>query len=403
MNPERSDEATVVGFFPGPFMPEELVYAAGVAPVCLDYGGNAQIAEHALSLLPPIICPFARAQVGEMLLKTTPAYQALDLLIVPSTCQHLRKIGDMWEYYAPMAVFKLGVPYDPAETLALTYFRNRLADLRAQLEALTGRTISDAAITEAIAVYDRLREALRKVSLLRQSAPPGISGLEFVKLSHASLLGDPVGATAALEAVHRELQAAAPADAPAPAAAPPAPTTAAPVPAAKPRLMLIGPNVAIGDYGIYEMIESAGADIVIEDVFEGLRDCRYDAATNGGADSADPADRPDPAGPADPLDALTRARLVGRVPAAFMRSSTGPRFEYISQLIRDFRVQGVIWYELLCCEFYDQDAFFFENRLRELGIPMLTIESNYGDVRSGAVRTRLEAFLEVVQGGPADA
>ena len=378
-------------------MPEELVYAAGAAPVCLAYGGNAQIAEHALSLLPPIICPFARAQVGEMLLKTTPAYQALDLLIVPSTCQHLRKIGDMWEYYQPTPVFKLGVPYDPSETLALTYFRGRLADLRAQLEALTGRAISDAAITDAIAVYDRLREALRKVSLLRQSAPPGISGLEFVKLSHASLSGDPVGATAALEAVNRELQAAAlvePApDAPAPAAAP----------AAKPRLMLIGPSVAIGDYGIYEMIESAGADIVIEDVFEGLRDCRYDAATNGGANSADPADRPDPADSADPLDALTRARLVGRVPAAFMRSSTGPRFEYISQLIRDFRVQGVIWYELLCCEFYDQDAFFFEHRLRELGIPMLTIESNYGDVRSGAVRTRLEAFLEGVQGGPADA
>ena len=152
--------------------------------------------------------------------------------------------------------------------------------------------------------------------------------------------------------------------------------------------MLIGPNVAFGDCGIYEMIESAGADIVIEDVFEGLRDCRYDAATNGGADSADPADRP------DPLDALTRARLVGRVPAAFMRSSTGPRFEYISQLIRDFRVQGVIWYELLCCEFYAQDAFFFENRLRELGIPMLTIESNYGDVRSLAVEPEWQGWAQ---------
>ncbi len=66
-------------------------------------------------------------------------------------------------------------------------------------------------------------------------------------------------------------------------------------------------------------------------------------------------------------------------------------------------MKGVIWYELLCCEFYDQDAFLFENRLRELGVPMLLIESNYGDVRSGSVQTRLEAFLEIVQGGPADA
>jgi benzoyl-CoA reductase/2-hydroxyglutaryl-CoA dehydratase subunit BcrC/BadD/HgdB len=382
---ERSDEAKVVGFFPGPFVPEELIYAAGALPVCLAYGGNAQVAEHALSLLPPVICPFARAQVGEMLLKTSPAYQAIDMLIVPSTCQHLRKTGDLWEYYEPTDVFKLGVPYDPDESLSFTYYRNRLADLRARLEGLTGRAMADAAIFDAIAVYDRLRHTLRAISLTRLSEPPAISGLEFMRLSHASLSGDPVSAAAALETVHSELLAAE------------AATQVVAPPAAKPRLMLIAPNVAIGDYGILEMVESAGATIVIEDVFEGMLDCRYDTPAKGtsgtGGAFAD----------VDPLDALARARLVGRVPAAFMRSSTAPRLEYVSRLIRDFRVQGVIWYELLGCEFYDQDAFFFENRLREMGIPMLVIESNYDDVRSGSVRTRLDAFLEVVQGGPADA
>ena len=218
---ERSDEAKIVGFFPGPFVPEELIYAAGALPLCLAYGGNAQVADHALSLLPPVICPFARAQVGEMLLKTSPAYQAIDMLIVPSTCQHLRKTGDLWEYYESTDVFKLGVPYDPDESLGLTYYRNRLADLRARLEGLTGRAITDAAIFDAIAVYDRLRDALRAISLIRRSEPPAISGLEFMKLSHASLSGDPMSAAAALEAVHRELRAAV-AAAPAPPVADPA-------------------------------------------------------------------------------------------------------------------------------------------------------------------------------------
>jgi benzoyl-CoA reductase/2-hydroxyglutaryl-CoA dehydratase subunit BcrC/BadD/HgdB len=398
---ERSGEAKVVGFFPGPFVPEELIYAGGALPVCLAYGGNAQVAEHALSLLPPVICPFARAQVGEMLLKTSPAYQAIDMLIVPSTCQHLRKTGDLWEYYEPTDVFKLGVPYDPDESLSFTYYRNRLADLRTRLEGLTGRVMTDAAIFDAIAVYDRLRQALRAISLMRRTEPPVISGLEFMKLSHASLSGDPLSAVAALEEVRRELQAAVAAAPAQPVAAPAAEAAAF---AATPRLMLIAPNVAVGDYGILEMVESAGASIVIEDVFEGMLDYRYDLEWSGDtsvAGAASAAGGTSIAG--DPLDALARARLVGRVPAAFMRSSTVPRFEYVSRLIRDFRVQGVIWYELLGCEFYDQDAFFFENRLRDMGIPMLVIESNYDDVRSGSVRTRLEAFLEVVQGGPADA
>ena len=51
-----------------------------------------------------------------------------------------------------------------------------------------------------------------------------------------------------------------------------------------------------------------------------------------------------------------------------MRSSTGPRLDLMSKIVPWFQVQGVIWYELLCCEFYDQDAFLFENRFRQMGI-----------------------------------
>lgn len=365
----KSEGVKLVGYLPGPYIPEELIYASGAVPVCLGYGGNAQTADHALSVLPPIICPFARAQVGEMMLKTNPFYGAVDMLVVPSTCQHLRKVGDVWEYREPTDVFKLGVPYDPSEELSLVYFRDRLADLRERLGSLTGVEITDASIREAIAVYDRLRRALRNLSLLRRSVPSAISGLEFMKLNHASLLGDPVAAAELLEAVHGERSGASPDSR-----------------GDLPRLLLVGPNVGFGDYGIYEMVERAGADIVIEDVFEGVRDYWCTVGDGG-----------------DPLDALTRAHLVDRVPAAFMRSSTGPRFEHISKLMEDFQARGVIWYELLCCEFYDQEAFFFENKLREADVPVLVVESNYDDLRSGSIRTRLEAFLEVVQGGPVDA
>ena len=388
----KSDGIKVVGYLPGPYVPEELIYASGALPVCLAFGGSPQTADHALSVLPPVICPFARAQVGEMLLKTNPVYSAIDMLVVPSTCQHLRKTADLWEFYESQDVFKLGVPYDPSEGPALEYFRTRLEDLKERLESLTGRTITDASLTEAIAVYDRLRGALRNLSVLRRAAPPAISGLEFMKLNHASLFADPVRAAEALEAVYRERSADEPvAGAGQATAAQPA------TDAARPRLMVIGPNIGYGDYGILEMIESVGASIVMEDVFEGVRDYWGDVGSGVAGDGAGGG-----AG-GDPLDALVRARLVDKVRAAFMRSSTAPRFDLVSKIIPWFQVQGVIWYELLCCEFYDQDAFLFESRLRQMGIPMLVIESNYDDVRSGAIRTRLEAFLEIVQGGPADA
>ena len=84
------------------------------------------MADEALSLVPSVICPFARAQIGQMLLKTDPFYSAIDLLVVPSTCQHMKKIGDVWEYREGPQVFKLGVPYEHDKDFELEYYRDRL-------------------------------------------------------------------------------------------------------------------------------------------------------------------------------------------------------------------------------------------------------------------------------------
>ena len=44
-----------------------------------------------------------------------------------------------------------------------------------------------------------------------------------------------------------------------------------------------------------------------------------------------------------------------------------------------------------------------EKVLRERGVPMLVVESDYHNLDVGPMRTRLEAFVEVLSGGPADA
>jgi benzoyl-CoA reductase/2-hydroxyglutaryl-CoA dehydratase subunit BcrC/BadD/HgdB len=136
------------------------------------------------------------------------------------------------------------------------------------------------------------------------------------------------------------------------------------------------------------MVTHAGADIVVEDIFEGMRD--YWQTVDVSRDR-------------DPLEALARAYLVDKRPAAFMRGSLRPRLDFVFSLIRDFSVCGVLWYQLLCCEFYDEEAYYFDTMLRERGIPMLMVESDYHSLDSGQLRTRLAAFVETLQGGPLDA
>ena len=100
-----------------------------------------------------------------------------------------------------------------------------------------------------------------------------------------------------------------------------------------------------------------------------------------------------------PSRRLPAAYLVDKRPAAFMRGSLRTRLEFALALIRDFDVSGVLWYQLLCCEFYDEEAYYFEMALRERGIPMLVVESDYHALDSGPLRTRLAAFVETLQGG----
>jgi benzoyl-CoA reductase/2-hydroxyglutaryl-CoA dehydratase subunit BcrC/BadD/HgdB len=83
-----------------------------------------------------------------------------------------------------------------------------------------------------------------------------------------------------------------------------------------------------------------------------------------------------------------------------MRSSAKKRLDFALKLIADFRASGVIWYELQCCETYDQESYFFNKKLREQNIPMLIVESNYDVSDAGPLRARIDAFIELMKGGP---
>jgi benzoyl-CoA reductase/2-hydroxyglutaryl-CoA dehydratase subunit BcrC/BadD/HgdB len=75
----RSSGTKIVGYFPGGYVPGELIYASGAIPLCLAHGGDARKADEGLAVLPSVICPFARAQVGEMLLETNPRSTACSI------------------------------------------------------------------------------------------------------------------------------------------------------------------------------------------------------------------------------------------------------------------------------------------------------------------------------------
>jgi benzoyl-CoA reductase/2-hydroxyglutaryl-CoA dehydratase subunit BcrC/BadD/HgdB len=278
----KQDGVKIIGYFPGSYVPEEIIYASGAIPVCLVDGGNSSPAEAALSVVPSVICPFARTQLGEMAAKTNPYYAMVDMFVAPITCQHLRKVSEIWEYSGDPEIFKLGIPHRYDGDFELEYYTDRLRALADKLQTFTGNKITGEKINDAIELYNRIRGLLRKISLMRRADNPPVSSQEFIKLNHASFYADPAFMADVLDSVYRELaekQETSGNDAL--------------------RLLLLGPNVSNGDYKVLELVEETGARIVIEDIYEGIRYYWQDIENKG-----------------DSFQSLAKGYLADRLPAA---------------------------------------------------------------------------------------
>jgi benzoyl-CoA reductase/2-hydroxyglutaryl-CoA dehydratase subunit BcrC/BadD/HgdB len=353
----------IIGFFPGNYVPEEIIYASGAIPICLSHG-TLDAAEAALAEVPSVICPFARAQIGEKLLKTNPYYEMVDMLVAPTTCVHMVKAAEVWEHHAYTEIIKLGIPHQNTTDFGLQYYVDGLRALKERLQAFTGNEITNEKLSEAIEIYNRIRRLLKKISLLRRSSPSPLTAIDFIKLNHASFYTDPVIYADMLDSIYDQLKVKKQVNN-----------------IEAPRLLLLGPSVAYGDYKVLELVQSAGGNIVMEELCEGIR-YYWNEIENK----------------ADLLESLAVGYLINRVPCTFIRNSTKVRFEFAHKLIKDFNISGVIWYQILCCEAYDVESYYFTNKLEEYNIPILILESDYSMSDLGRLKIRVEAFIEQLRG-----
>jgi benzoyl-CoA reductase/2-hydroxyglutaryl-CoA dehydratase subunit BcrC/BadD/HgdB len=143
-----------------------------------------------------------------------------------------------------------------------------------------------------------------------------------------------------------------------------------------PRLLITGS--VMDNPRILELIEECGANVVADDLCTGTRQFWDNVASAG-----------------DPLTDLSR-HYLGRTPCPRMKDAL-KRFDHIIRMIDEFRVDGVIFYTLKFCDPFLFDVPLFKAQLTEKGIPALLLEGDYTPGTLGRVRTRVEAFIEMLR------
>jgi benzoyl-CoA reductase/2-hydroxyglutaryl-CoA dehydratase subunit BcrC/BadD/HgdB len=358
----RAAGQIVVGSF-CVFVPEELVLAANGVNVGLCAGADFGT-EQAERYLPRNTCALIKSFFGFSLEKVCPYLESCDLVVGENTCDGKKKAYETFQGLVKGEFVALDMPNcksnEGRAVLAQSY-----RDLIDTLQRVSGRTITVDALRDGIETVNRKRAAMHRLARLRQASPAPISGLDALLANQVYFYDDPTRFTASVSKLCDELEQRV--------------TRGIGVSTSTtPRLVISGCPMAVPNWKLPAIIESAGAVIVGEESCIGERGTQQLVSTDG-----------------DSVEALVE-NLVDRYLAidcaVFTPNLT--RAEHAQQIARDAGADGIIHYALQFCTPYQMEAPVLERQVEAGGLPVLRVDTDYSQEDVGQLRTRVEAFLE---------
>ena len=74
------------------------------------------------------------------------------------------------------------------------------------------------------------------------------------------------------------------------------------------------------------------------------------------------------------------------------------RANFVKEQVKEFNVDGVIMQRMKFCPTWWGETFMLQSELKEAGVPCLELEKEYMLSGTGAMKTRIQAFLETLEG-----
>ena len=337
------------------FAPPELITAAGLVPYRTT-GDLREPITRADAYYESTMCPYVRNCFDQAL---KGAGDFLNGFVTSHTCDSILKVSGLWAYYLQPPYFRVvNVPHNLSQS-SLRFFKTELLFFKESLDRFAGQEISTQRLREVIRLYNENRALVRGLYDLRKQDPPPMSGAEMMRLLVAGGCLPADEFNDLLKEVTQGVEGRSGGG------------------EKKPRILVYG---SIMDFDTFiKLIEDSGANVVVDDVCIGTRIYAHDV--------------PDTA---DPFDGLVKCYLEDFVCPRTGRPSDNARFDYIKDYIRDFKVNGVLLYALNFCDPHKFDIPSLRDYLAQDGLPTLYIEDDYTMANIQAIKTRVQAFVEMI-------
>ena len=345
--------------------PQELIYAAGAVPVKLC-SGNYTAFSVGDDIAPRDACPLVKAVAGFKQTGLMPVYEDCSLMIVPITCDCKKKIAGMLG--GSCEVMTLHIPASRGDS-DIDSFVSQLYDTAERLEALTGQRITYASLAESFRRVGYAQQELSRFIRLKKQDPYLIRGSHAMAIMNAAAYMSAEKWGLALHKVNENLKRR--------AAAKQTVTSKK-----LPRILLTGSPIVFPNLKIPLLIEESGGIVAGDETCMGERGMW------------DPAVITD-----NSFDGMMRAlanRALRPCPCPTFADNTQRIFR-LKQLIKENKIQGVIYHVLRGCLVYDFEYRRIEEELGSLGVPVIRLESDYNEEDVEQLRIRIEAFIELIK------
>jgi benzoyl-CoA reductase subunit C len=336
-------------------VPEEVIYAAGMLPWRI-HGTWKEDVSKAMTYRHPQGNTFLN-HVMESLLEGELDF--LDGMVGSNRDEDFRRFRDYWEWLSKTRlVYLVEVPTMDTE-LTRRRFTAKIQDFIGAIEELGKMKINDSLLRDAIAIYDQGYSLLRKVYELRKREEPPLSGSEALAITNAAMVMPRDEFNKELEELLPYLE-----------------KRKANVRRSRPRLMLS--SDLLDNPAYIDLVEQAGCLVAMDDLDTGSR--YFWETTDDGSDG--------------PAYALAVRYLKNNSPRMF---NWRGQVEQLVQWAKEFNIDGVL--ELPDAYDYTRGfrSPFLARWLKEANIPSMSFERDYHLSNVGQLRTRIGAFLEILE------
>lgn len=359
LNDYKAAGKKAIGVLPY-FAPEELVYAAGMVPFGM-WGSNTKTISKAKEYCASFYCTIA--QLGlEMLLDGT--MDKLDGVITPTICDTLRPMSQNIRVAMgdKMPVIFLAHPQNRVPDYGKKFTVSQYTNIKKELEKISGAPITNAALSDAIKVYNKSRAARRKFVKLANDHCDVITPINRSNVFKASWFMLKDAYTEKLEALNAELEK---------------------LPVCQWKgLKVVTSGIICDNPKLLASFEENNIAIAADDVAHESRAILVDAPETG-----------------DPMMALAEQFAAQDYDVLLYdpQSSLNRRGEFVAKLVKDSGAQGLVLFMQQFCDPEEMEYPSLKKALDEAGIPHIKLGVDQQMRDFGQAKTAIQAFADVLE------